>query len=124
MGQMTYAVMLGVKKAPPAKLKEGWHSLVEGYSRENSKDGPTPDTPHGDGDHEILGFFVAVGASGHDFAPDLVNFPLKDFGKQEDYKGYLAACRRSWKRFAAWCESNHKITLGEPILYLVQTEVG
>lgn len=128
MGQMTFAVMLGVKKTAPAKLGEdGWHKVLNAYNHGcDPERGCAVDEPSGDGDRDIIGIWIAVGASGEDDVPDFdtTGFRLDAFDKVTEYKVQLAAARKEWKRFAAWMEKEHKIKLASPALYLVQTEVA
>lgn len=118
MGQMTFALMYGCNQTPPDILEEGWHSLCERY---DAGKGPEPTTPHGDGDHDIIGFWVAVGASGEDGVPDLETVALDEVASV--YKKSHARAVKAWQRFATWTETQG-ITMGTPKLHLVETEVA
>lgn len=121
MGQMTHAVMYGVKKNPPKGLAEGWYSLISQYKPDS---GPRPDTPHGDGDWNFLGFWVAAGDDGVDGCPYLSEpFALDDFANVKAYKAATARAVKAWAKFAAWCE-DRGTKLPAPRLYLVETEVA
>ena len=87
--------------------------------------GPKPDRPCGDTDtYNLIGFWVAVGASGEAGCPDLdKSFPLDDFLTVPEYKKAYERARAAWEKFAPWAEARgHKF--GEPRLWLVQTEVA
>lgn len=127
MGQMTYAVMYGCKQEPPPPKPgeedsyEGWYDVINAY-----KPGPglRPDTPCGDGDHDMIGFWVAVGASGEDDCPDLdTDFPLDGFANMKAYAKAHRRAVKAWERFSAWC-AKKRIKVGAARLWLVQTEVA
>lgn len=123
MRQMAHAVMYAVRMAPPETLENGWYSLIEQY---DAGPWPPPDTPCacGDGDHDFLGFWIAVGASGEDGYPGLDEpFALDGFANVKTYKPALTRARKGWSRFAKWCVTRG-ILLPEPQLYLVMTEVA
>ena len=125
MGQMTFAVMYGSDRTPPESLDEGWYSLIEQYRPGR---GLAPDRPHGDGQPEIVGFWVAVGASGKKGVPDLdTNFLLDGYpglAAVAKYRQAHARAFRAWERFAKWAKKKHGIDFGLPHLWLVQTEVA
>lgn len=124
MGQMTMAVMLAVDAGePPESLgDDGWYCLLEKY---NPGDGPTPAQPYGDDDDKyLIGFWIAVGASGEDGCPDLsASVPLDDFLGVPEYKKSHGRAKKAWKKFAAWAASQGH-TFSEPRVWLVQTEVA
>ena len=109
MGQMTYAVMLGVDagEAPESFGDDGWYALLDQYTAR----GPAPRRPYGDTDNrDLIGFWVAVGASGEEGCPDLdIGFPLDGFLAVPEYKKSHRRAQKAWVKFAAW---------------LVQTEVA
>ncbi len=122
MGQMTLAVIYGCDQTPPDTLEEGWYSLIDKY---NHGVGPQPDTPHGDGNHDIIGFWVAVGASGEDGVPDLdEDFPLDGLLTVLKYNQAYRRAVKAWAKFAAWAEKKRGIKLDSPRLWLAQTEVA
>jgi hypothetical protein len=124
MGQMTSAVMLAVDagEAPESLGDEGWYDLL---SRYKAGKGPAPDLPCGDTDkHNLIGFWIAVGASGEDGCPDLdKSFPLDGFTDVPEYKKAHERARKAWGKFATWAASQG-FTFCDPILWLVHTEVS
>lgn len=69
----------------------------------------------------LLGFYVAVGASGKPGIPQLEGFALDDVALR--YGEAMASARARWNRFAAWCnEQGHELPAAK--LYLTETEVG
>ena len=124
MGRMTMAVMLAVDAGePPASLgEEGWYDLLSVYKAGRS---PKPDRPCGDTDNlNLIGFWVAVGASGKDGYPDLdTSFPLDGFLNVPEYKKSYDRAEKAWQMFASWAASEGH-AFGEPRLWLVQTEVA
>jgi len=137
MGQMTHAVWYGVKMAPPAELgDDGWYTLIEAYERRPHASGTVPAYPYGT-DFDGIGFWCAVGASGRRGVPELGAFPIDDFGgASPEYEAALNRAKEEWTRFATWCAEPHKggrgerawstpaVQLGEPRLWLVETEVA
>ncbi len=124
MGQMTMAVMLAVDagEAPESLGEEGWYELLSGYKAGN---GPKPDRPHGDTDnYNLIGFWIAVGASGEDGCPDLdKSFPLDGFLTVPEYKKAYDRAAKAWDKFSTWAaDKGHNF--GKPRLWLVQTEVA
>ncbi len=125
MGQMTMAVMLAVDAGEaPESMDDGWYDLLGAYKAGR---GPKPATPTGDADMpDLIGFWVAVGASGEDGYPYLdQSFPLNlaGFLTVPEYKKAYDRAQKAWTKFAAWAEKKgHKF--GEPRLWLVQTEVA
>ena len=141
MGQMTYGVLYGVNEEPPAlDGEEGWYEVLSRYGTWESREKDAgPDCAHGDGRDSFhgIGFWVAVGGSGHRHAPYLESGPLDDFGSaSKEYKTALAKAKKRWEKFAAWCAKPHSggegdrawklpaIKLPAPRLWLVQTEVA
>lgn len=125
MGQMTYAVIYGVDAGEaPETLEEGWYSLLEKYKSGN---GPRPTTPSGDTEnHDVVGFWVAVGASGKDDVPHLgMGFPLDGFLSVPGYKKSYERAKKAWNKFALWAErEGYREMFDNPKLWLVQTEVA
>lgn len=143
MGQMTYAVLYGVKMKAPKHLGEDrWYALIERYKQRKGAKGLEPAHPCGDDDFDGIGFWCAVGASGEDGVPDLAGFPLDDFaGASKAHKRSLDKAKEAWAEFATWCSKEQSgtyargtkweqawtqppIAFPEPRLYLVQTEVA
>lgn len=124
MGQMTMAVMLAVDagEAPESLGEDGWSTLLSKYARTR---GVRPDRPNGDTDNwNLIGFWIAVGASGEEGCPDLDrSFPLDAFLDVPEYKKAYERARNAWENFAQWAASKG-FQFGEPRLWLVQTEVA
>ena len=136
MGQMTHAVFFGVRMAPPDEFEDGWYTLIDAYKRRPHASKFAPSTPYSD-DFQGVGFWCAVGASGKDGVPYLSAFPLDDFGSASpEYEAALNRAKEEWVRFATWCAEPRKggrgerawstpaVQLGEPRLWLVETEVA
>jgi hypothetical protein len=124
MGQMTMAVMLAVDAgdAPEGLGEEGWYELLSEYKVGK---GPKPDCPCGDTDNwNLIGFWIAVGASGEDGCPGLdKSFPIDGFLAVPEYKKAHERAAKAWEKFSAWAATKgHKF--GEPRIWLVQTEVA
>lgn len=141
MGQMTYAIMYGVATPDDVDLwgEDGDSGLV-GQWREHCRDeiaawdrehprtsfrDPWPETlwvPQSPYEGlDIVGFYVAVGASGKPGIPHLEGCALADV-ESTHYEAYTAA-RARWDRFAAWATSKG-VTFEAPRLYLTETEVA
>ncbi|MGK3981355.1 hypothetical protein WMF38_57690 [Sorangium sp. So ce118] len=117
MGQMTHAVMLGVNagEAPESLGDEGWYALLERYKAGN---GPRPDRPHGDtDDYNVIGFWLAVGASGEDGCPDLdKGFPLVGFLDVPQYRKAYERAQKGWDKFAKWAaKQGHEADLHDEV---------
>lgn len=131
LSKTTFALMLGAKmpELPTGKRWYGDSDLVDGKWRYvpgllEVYDSRSGIEPHTDDSYEIVGFFVAVGASGKRGAPRLSG-PL-DIALIEMDARYADACKRAraaWEMFAAFC-ADHNVMLPEPRMYLVQTDVA
>ena len=131
MGTTTFAMMLGAKmpELPTGKRWYGDSELVDGKWKFvpgllGVYDSNGGIEPHTDDGYEIVGFFVAVGASGKRGAPRLCG-PI-DLNQFEMDARYADACKRAraaWETFAAFC-AEHDVMLPEPRMYLVQTDVA
>jgi hypothetical protein len=80
--------------------------------------------PKTDENSKIVGFFVAVGASGKRGIPYLegpIDLALAK-SDQRYHDAYMRACA-AWEKFAAFCQE-HEVTLEAPRLWLVETEVA
>jgi hypothetical protein len=143
MGQMTQAVLFGVRmRAPEGLGDEGWWSLVERYVQRDNADGMRPDKPSGDATFDGVGFWCAVGASGEDGVPDMPDWFALDEGADgfaaagPEYEEALRKAREAWVRFSTWCSEQRSggkgkrawttpaVSFPEPRLYLVSTEVA
>lgn len=131
MGQMTYAAMYGCRlpELPAGKTWWGDSAEIEGkwvYSDGllesfKSETGREPTT---DEESNVVGFFVAVGASGRDGVPYLEGpINLSNFAGDERYGEAIERARTSWWLFAAFCDQQG-VALSEPCLWLVETEVA
>ena len=131
MGQMTHAVMLGAPMVKPPKGKTWWGDSKEvggEYVYEDglldmfkSGRGPKPET---DENANVIGFFVACGASGKSGVPDLKGpIDLARFEKAKPYAKAIAKARKAWERFAVFCQKQG-VKLEKPRFFLVETEVG
>lgn len=130
MGQMTSAIMLGVDagEAPETYEDEGWDELFYKYEKAakiKPFSGVGPAKPSGDTDnYNVLGFWVAVGASGKQGCPSLCrSFPLDGFLAVPEYRKAHASAQKRWAKFAAWAKTQGH-DFGEPCLWLVMTEVA
>ena len=143
MGQMTYALMYGIEVQEGMVLRDEdsdeSHGLLDLWERECAgeikaweKRHPRKSyrDPSGDSvyvpDHpyeglDIIGFYVAVGASGEAGVPDLGGCALSE--AKAHYAAAYKAARRRWRRFAKWCEAGG-MTLPKARLYLTETEVA
>jgi hypothetical protein len=138
MGQMTYAVLFGVKMMAPKHLgDERWWELRSRYEARRGAKGLVPAVPHGDTTFDGIGFWCAVGASGEDGVPDLAGFPLDEPGAvSKEHAKAIESAKKAWAEFAVWCETSHEGGKGEwawkmppiafpaPRLFLVETEVA
>lgn len=124
MGQMMNAVMFAVDagKAPKSLGGDGWYSLLCRYEAGR---GRVPEEHVGDADNRtLIGFWVAVGASGEDGCPDLdMSFPLDGFLDVYEYRKAHEKALKAWEKFRPWAASQG-FEFGEPRLWLVQTEVA
>lgn len=138
MGQMTYAVILGVEAKPPRHLgDERWWELCGRYNNRRGAKGLKLITPSGDSDFDGIGFWCAVGASGESGIPDLAGFPLDEPGRaSKAHAKAIQNARAAWSDFITWCSTPHEGGKGEwawkmpamkfpePRLFLVETEVA
>ncbi len=124
MGRMTHAVILGVDASRYAKSlgEDGWSTILDKYKAGR---GPRPDHPGGDTkNYDVIGFWVAVGASGEEGCPDLdEGFPLERFLDVPKYRKAHDRARKAWEKFKPWAETKG-FDFGEPRLWFVTTEVG
>jgi hypothetical protein len=131
MGQMTFALMLGtpLPKAPKGKTWWGDSEEVGGkwvyraglLELHEAGRGQRPRT---DENSEIVGFFVAAGASGMDGLPRLEGpIGLASAKRMKRYAASYKKAAAAWVSFARFC-SAQGVRLGRPSLYLVETEVA
>lgn len=127
MGQMTCGIMLGCRlpKAPKGKAWWGESEEVDGkwVYREGLLEmcDPEPDT---DENSAVIGFFVAVGASGKRGAPSLTGpIDLAAVGTDKRYAKAIKRALTQWAKAVAFL-AGHGVALDEPRLWLVETEVA
>lgn len=131
MGQTTFAVMLGCEmpEAPEGKTWYGDSHEVKGkyvYQKglfDLYKPGRSmkPETDDGGG---IVGFFIAVGASGADGCADLEGpIDLASIEAVKEYANPIKKAREAWVKFAAFC-AEQGAPLTDPRFWLVETEVA
>lgn len=77
-----------------------------------------------DEDGKVIGFSVAVGASGERGVPYLSGpIDLANFTTDKRYAKALERARERWEHFAAFC-AVEGVAFPEPILWLVELEVA
>lgn len=121
MGQMTYGLMYGCKQKPLESWEDGWYEVIGTKDGYNPRKGPrlaAPEAP------DIIGFWVAVGASGKRGVPILDDVATDDIRRHPEIGPAYGAAVAAWAPFAAWMMKKHLVTLPEPRLWLVQTEVA
>jgi hypothetical protein len=132
MGQMTFALMLGCKMPKEPRGKRWWgdseqvngewvyqDGLLEMYKPPRGKREPKTDE-----NNEVLGIYVAVGASGADGCPDLEGpINVADVMSHKRYAKSIQKAWDSWRPFAAFCKEQG-VTLPDPHVWLVEVEVA
>lgn len=136
MGQSTFAVLYGIAEEglDLGSEDEGtlcaWHQecadKIKAYDkRHGSWRGEAayiPNRPY-EASLPLLGFYIAVGASGKRGVPSLEAFTLSRAGVREAFPDGYKAARRRWRRFAKWA-ATQGVTLPKARLYLTETEVA
>lgn len=132
MGQMTYALMFGCElpEAPTGKCWFGdvddetgeWQDgLIDIFNHDIEARADEVDT---DENNELVGFLVAIGASGCDGIPCLEGpLDLSKLDEDERYKAAGIKAAANWFKFEAFCKNNGA-TFGMSSLYLVEIEVA
>lgn len=125
MGQMTSAVMLAVDLGTELCGEDSYENFERWIRVDRSASHRLPRIFWGETDQkQLLGYWVAVGASGDGDLPDLdTSFPLDGFGDVETYTKALTEARADWEAFAEWARARGR-EFGSPRLWLVQREVG
>lgn len=113
-------------KAKPGRMP--WH-------RVSGRDRYVPDWPP---DVNVVGFWIAAGASGKDGLPDLMEWQRPGYIPVEMTRAGVRAvfptayrnARARWRRFRVWCDANRNVPGAEhfaqtaPSLWLLPTEVA
>ena len=131
MGQQTFAIILGAKMPKAPRGKRWWgdsKKVGEEYVYQDGIldlwDAKSTVRVCTDDAAKVIGFSVAVGASGEDGAADLEGpIALASFAEDRRYKGARTKARKTWDRFAALCLSEG-VTMPEPAFWLVEIEVA
>lgn len=146
MGQMTIGIMFGIK------LPQGWHwefgancnvdddsdgiaekcyeafeSQIQAATSEPGESVVEQFIPDVDYESNLIGFWVAAGASGKPGCPDLVEggaIPLRDLDQMPPYDRAITVAQERWARFAKWAEKSENVGLPEPRLWILNTEVA
>ncbi len=142
MGQTTFALMYGIERPSDVDFfGEGGDSGLWGEwrtacaDRINAYEAKHPhrsyEDPWGDDVYvparpyestlDLVGFYVAVGASGEAGVPDLKGCALGNV--RAAYPEAYKAARRRWRRFAKWAAAKG-IALPKARMYLTETEVA
>lgn len=121
MGQMTFALLFGAEQPEGVDFwDESCAVELDKWRKKCRSDAAVPESPY-QSTIQLLGFYVAAGASGRDGVPYLEGFAVDEVGTL--YAKEIAAARERWERFAAWCKTKgHDLPAGK--LYLTETEVG
>lgn len=101
-----------------AKVAEGRMHSWDAHAEERY----IPDVTH-DGERDLLGFWIAVGASGKGGIPTLGTVALGAVRTTEPYAKAYQRARRRWWRFARWARTQG-VTLPKPRLWIAETEVA
>ena len=131
MGQMTFAIILGAKMPKAPKGKRWWGDSKKVGEEYVYQDGildlweaKSKTRARTDENANVIGFSVAVGASGEDGAPYLEGpIDLAMFTTNRLYLSAKKKARKTWDRFAAFCLSEG-VTMPEPAFWLVEFEVA
>jgi hypothetical protein len=123
VGQNTIGVIYGVIVPRGVKLsadRPPWDGLLD--RAEKVKKLPIPDW---DGDANLLGFWVAAGASGKDGCPSLGKaVPLAKFGEFAPYLKAVERAQKRWTEFERWAQEQQDVDFPKAQLYLTETEVA
>lgn len=131
MGQMTFAILLGCKMPKAPRGKTWWgdskkvgeeyvyqDGILDRWEKKSTARARTDENAN------VIGFSVAVGASGEEGVPCLEGpIALASFADDRRYKGARTKARKTWDRFAALCLSEG-VTMPEPTFWLVEIEVA
>jgi hypothetical protein len=93
------------------------------YQREDGTARYVPDHEYDGGD--LVGFWIAAGASGKDGLPRLRTLVVSKeaIRTTEPYARAYRNARRRWRRFAKWAAAQG-VTLPKPRLWVTETEVA
>lgn len=131
MGQMTYAVLYGVPFPKMPKGKRWWGDSVEKggewvYEKglEDIYKAPRGRRLRNDEGCNVLGFSVAVGASGEDGVPYLEGpISLAEFATTRRYAKAIEKAKAAWAHLATFL-AEHGVKHEAPTLWLVEIEVA
>lgn len=73
---------------------------------------------------ELIGVWVAVGGSGEDDAPYLVDEAMRLADVEDAFGKQIKIAEKLWKKFAAWAAKKEAVKLPEPTLWLTPCEVA
>lgn len=129
MGQMTLGILYGCEapKLPETDSDEPLHDLICRWGKANriKWDSRSPKVRNEtEGGKDLLGVWVAVGASGEDGAADLDDACMPLSYVPVAFAKNIAKAAKLWARFAAWVLAKEGITLAEPVLWLTPCEVA
>ena len=128
MGQMTVGILYGCEAPmmPDVDDEPGAYDLICRWEVAK-KIGWTTKGPkihlEREGGVDLIGVWIAVGASGEDDAPSLKTAFLIHHAGDQYHKRYTQA-EKLWNRFAAWTEKTDGLKLPLPKLWLTPAEVA
>ena len=111
MGQLTYGILVGTRAPEGVDLYE----LAETVK--------PPCLPAFPPDSRLVGFWVAVGASGKKGVPYLGEVRLGHVDATEPYAKACSEARRQWMEYARWAREQG-VEIGGGELWLAEAEVG
>lgn len=118
MGQMTTAIMYAVEQVPPSDFEEGWYTLIEEYKEKRCRLHAA-----GEDSGRLLGFYVAVGASGEEGVPVLVDCQLSNIAEAASYAPRIALVVKE-RDGVDKLARKMGVELGPWLLWIVQVEVA
>lgn len=130
MGQMTLALFVGVEYAD-ADSEAAWEKmedLSEAWRRSGKNRGwgqaECVEFPSEAG-RFLVGFYAAVGASGHVGCPDFLETatPLDELATTEPFKSNIVRAEKTWAKFAAFA-LKRGFEFGPAKLWITPTEVA
>lgn len=137
MGQNTYALMFGVEDGPEVdwageEIIGEWGKVcadkIKAWEKRHphkswrdpyGRDVYVPATTY-EADPPLVGFYIAVGASGKAGIPNLEGCAIGDV--KAHYADAYKAARRRWRRFAKWATAKG-IALPKARIFLTEAEI-